>query len=628
MNRPKIIELSPKLFNMIAAGEVVERPSSVVKELVENSIDANSDVIRIELMNSGIDKITIIDNGIGMTKEDISQSIKPHATSKIQTENDLFNISTLGFRGEALPSIASISKVKITSSIDGYNGYYKRFEAGSLVEENIISFPKGTKIEVNDIFYNTPARLKHLKSESVELSHIILLVNKFALAYPDISFVLTNNTKVLFSTDGKGNLESIISEIYGLETARQMIPFSNKSGLYKISGYTSKKTNFRSNKNAMFIMINNRLIKNQNIIFAITDAYKTILPIGKYPVCVLKIEADTTLVDVNVHPTKEDVRFTDEKELRWLVTSTISEVLEKNDFEFVVKTEDFTPKYEKVETNYKPEKKTISYSWEDFKEEKAVSSKPVIKEEPIFEKEIEIVEEDTDFKYDVSFSKIEKENNVDETIFVKEEKIEELTLDFEETKNNFQDMRYIGQYNKTYLLLEKDDTLYLIDQHAAMERVKYEETISKLSNETKEFVELLLPIKLELSLSEINLLNSKKDELSKLGISYELFGNNTILVRVIPSWISKNDADKLLLEIFTTVIYDRGANRAILLDNLAKIISCKSSIKANMNILDIEVKTLLENLDNCKNPYTCPHGRPTIISFSKYEVEKLFKRVM
>lgn len=624
MNRPKIIELSPKLFNMIAAGEVVERPSSVVKELVENSIDANADVIRIELMNSGIDKITIIDNGIGMTKEDISQAIKPHATSKIQTENDLFNISTLGFRGEALPSIASISKVKITSSIDGYNGYFKRFEGGSLVEENIVSFPKGTKIEVNDIFYNTPARLKHLKGENVELSHIILLVNKFALAYPNISFVLTNNTKVLFSTDGKGNLESIISEIYGLETAKQMISFENKSGLYKISGYTSKKTNFRSNKNAMFIMINNRLIKNQNIIFAITDAYKTILPIGKYPVCVLKIEADATLVDVNVHPTKEDVRFTDERELRWLVTSTISDALNKNDFEFVVNSVDVSTKYEKTEPTFKTEKKTISYSWDDFKEEKVIATKPLKNEKSIVLKEVEVVEEEADFKYDVSY-----DNSVqEEVVFEKKEKIEEQKFEIETSKNNFQDMKYIGQYNKTYLLLEKEDTLYLIDQHAAMERVKYEETISKLSSDVNEFVELLLPIKIELSLSEINLLNNKSDELSKLGISYELFGNNTILVRVIPTWISKNDAEKLLLEIFTTIIYDRGASRSILLDNLAKIISCKSSIKANMNILDIEVNTLLKSMDNCKNPYTCPHGRPTVISFSKYEIEKLFKRVM
>ena len=624
MNRPKIIELSPKLFNMIAAGEVVERPSSVVKELVENSIDANSDVIRIELMNSGIDKITIIDNGIGMTKDDISQAIKPHATSKIQTENDLFNISTLGFRGEALPSIASISKVKITSSIDGYNGYFKQFEAGTLIDENIVSFPKGTKIEVNDIFYNTPARLKHLKSENVELSHIILLINKFALAYPDISFVLTNNTKVLFSTDGKGNLESIISEIYGLETAKQMIPFENKSGLYKISGYTSKKTYFRSNKNAMFIMINNRIIKNQNIVFAITDAYKTILPVGKYPVCILKIEADTTLVDVNVHPTKEDVRFTDERELRWLITSTISDALNKNDFEFVVNSVDISSKYEKTDPVFKTEKKTISYSWDDFKETKVISSKPVNKEEPVIIEQVEIVEEECDFKYDVTFEKTTQE----EVVFEKKEKIEEQTLDIEISKNNFQDMQYIGQYNKTYLLLEKDDTLYLIDQHAAMERVKYEETISKLSSEVKEFVELLIPIKLDLSLSEINLLNNKIDELTKLGISYELFGNNTILVRDIPSWISKNDAEKLLLEIFTTVIYDRGASRTILLDNLAKIISCKSSIKANMNILEVEVKNLLKSLDDCKNPYTCPHGRPTVISFSKYEIEKLFKRVM
>ncbi len=624
MNRPKIIELSPKLFNMIAAGEVVERPSSVVKELVENSIDANSDVIRIELMNSGIDKITIIDNGIGMTKDDISQAIKPHATSKIQTENDLFNISTLGFRGEALPSIASISKVKITSSIDGYNGYFKQFEAGTLIDENIVSFPKGTKIEVNDIFYNTPARLKHLKSENVELSHIILLINKFALAYPDISFVLTNNTKVLFSTDGKGNLESIISEIYGLETAKQMIPFENKSGLYKISGYTSKKTYFRSNKNAMFIMINNRIIKNQNIVFAITDAYKTILPVGKYPVCILKIEADTTLVDVNVHPTKEDVRFTDERELRWLITSTISDALNKNDFEFVVNSVDISSKYEKTNPVFKTEKKTISYSWDDFKETKVISSTPVKKEEPVIIEQVEIVGEGSDFKYDVTFEKTTQE----EVVFEKKEKIEEQTLDIEISKNNFQDMQYIGQYNKTYLLLEKDDTLYLIDQHAAMERVKYEETISKLSSEVKEFVELLIPIKLDLSLSEINLLNNKIDELTKLGISYELFGNNTILVRDIPSWISKNDAEKLLLEIFTTVIYDRGASRTILLDNLAKIISCKSSIKANMNILEVEVKNLLKSLDDCKNPYTCPHGRPTVISFSKYEIEKLFKRVM
>ena len=625
MNRPKIVELSPKIFNMIAAGEVVERPSSVVKELVENSIDAYSTAIRIELMNSGIDKITIIDNGIGMTKEDICQAIKPHATSKIQTENDLFNISTLGFRGEALPSIASIAKVKITSSIDGYSGYYKQFEGGTLIDENVISFPKGTKIEVNDIFYNTPARLKHLKSESVELSHIILLINKFALAYPDISFVLSNNTKVLFSTDGKGDLQEIIAEIYGLDAAKKMIAFENKSGLYKISGYTSKNSNFGSNKNAMFIMINNRIIKNQNIIFAITDAYKTYLPIGKYPITVLKIETDNSLVDVNVHPTKEDVRFTDERELRWLITSTISEALNKTDLVFEVSSTDFKPTIIEKEDYHKEEKKKISYSWDDFKEETVIK-----KEETTFEK-IKVSKEeniDDEINYDSLIYTQPKTEIKEEIELPKPVHAKEQTFDLEEEKTEFSNLRYIGQYNKTYLLLEKDDTLYLIDQHAAMERVKYEETISKLEKETQEFVDLLVPIKLELSISELNLLNKKEDELTKLGISYELFGNNTILVRTIPSWISKNNVENILLEIFTTIIYDKGLSRAIMLDNLAKIISCKASIKANMNILEIEVRSLLSMLDKCKNPYTCPHGRPTIISFSKYEIEKLFKRVI
>ena len=404
-----------------------------------------------------------------------------------------------------------------------------------------------------------------------------------------------------------------------------MIAFENKSGLYKISGYTSKNSNFRSNKNAMFIMINNRIIKNQNIIFAITDAYKTYLPIGKYPITVLKIETDNSLVDVNVHPTKEDVRFTDERELRWLITSTISEALNKTDLVFEVSSTDFKPTIIEKEDYHKEEKKKISYSWDDFKEETVIK-----KEEPTFEKTKVSKEEniDDEINYDSLIYTQPKTEIKEEIELLKPVHAKEQTFDLEEEKTEFSNLRYIGQYNKTYLLLEKDDTLYLIDQHAAMERVKYEETISKLEKETKEFVDLLVPIKLELSISELNLLNKKEDELTKLGISYELFGNNTILVRTIPSWISKNNVENILLEIFTTIIYDKGLSRAIMLDNLAKIISCKASIKANMNILEIEVRSLLSMLDKCKNPYTCPHGRPTIISFSKYEIEKLFKRVM
>ena len=619
MINSKIIELSPKLFNMIAAGEVVERPASVVKELVENSIDANSSIIRVELMNSGLDKITVIDNGNGMSKDDISQAIKPHATSKIKTESDLFNIATLGFRGEAIPSIASISKFKITSSVDGYSGYYKYFEAGTLIDENIISFPKGTKIEVNDIFYNTPARLKHLKSEATELSQIIVLLNKFALAYPEITFVLTNNTKVLFSTDGQGDVLSVISEIYGLDTAKKMLKFEGKSGLYNINGYTTSNNVFRSNKNALFIMINNRIIKNQNIVYAIMDAYKTLLPIGKYPITILKIEADHSLVDVNVHPTKEDVRFTDELELRRLVTNTITDVLFKKDLIFEAKASDIK---NEIKTLYKEEPivKKPTFSWDDFKEDK-----PVSKNEPVIQKN-SIKESNEDFYYETVYR---EEPIIKDDIFI-EEKVEFQSFDFitKEKEYNFCDMTYIGQYNKTYLLLEKDDNLYLIDQHAAMERVKYEETINKLKNPTRSFLDLIVPIKLDLSVYEIGLLKNKEKAFEELGIKFEYFGNTSLLIRSIPFWINKNDVDSNLLEVFTTIIYDKGMNRAILFDNLAKIISCKSSIKANMNILADEVKSLLTSLDECKNPYTCPHGRPTIISFSKYEIEKLFKRVM
>ncbi len=623
MINSKIVELSPKLFNMIAAGEVVERPASVVKELVENSIDASANVIRIELMNSGIDKITVIDNGSGMSKDDISQAIKPHATSKIKTETDLFNISTLGFRGEAIPSIASISKMRITSSTDGYTGYFKYFEGGTLIEENITSFPKGTKIEVNDIFFNTPARLKHLKSEATELSQIILLVNKIALAYPNISFVLTNNTKVLFSTDGQNEILNVIAEIYGLDTAKKMIHFSDKSGLYQIEGYTTNNNIFRSNKNAMFMMINNRIIKNQNLHYAIMDSYKTLLPIGRYPITILKITSEPTLVDVNVHPTKEEVRFTDEIELRRLITSSISDALFKKELVCEATSSDIKSKpipIPLVKESTSDSKTT--FTWDDFEEKEIIiknDTRKTINHD-------DVLDEEDDFSYDTSFN---------EPRYIKEEfriidkiDVQSFDLGTNDNTNHFSSMRYIGQYNKTYLLLEKDNDLYLIDQHAAMERVKYEETINRLNNPTDSFYDLLVPIKIDLSVFEIELLKDNQKLLDDLGITFEEFGSTSILVRSIPSWINKTNVDVNLQEIFNMILKGSKMSRAILFDNLAKIVSCKSSIKANMYILEDEVKTLLESLDNCKNPYTCPHGRPTVIHFSLYEIEKLFKRVM
>lgn len=627
MNNSKIKELSPKLFNMIAAGEVVERPASVVKELVENSIDALATVIRIDLMNSGLDKITVVDNGIGMSKEDIEQAIKPHATSKIQTEEDLFSISTLGFRGEAIPSIASISKMRITSSVDGYKGFFKYFEAGTLINEDYTSFPRGTKIEVADIFYNTPARFKHLKSESTELSQITLLLNKISLAYPNISFILTNNVKVIFSTDGQNQILNNVSQIYGVDIAKKMIALSGKSGLYQIDGYITNNSIFRPNKNSIFIMINNRIIKNQNLYYAIMDGYKTLLPIGKYPIAIIRISCDPTLVDVNVHPTKEEVRFTDENELRHLITTSISSSLFSKEMIYEVDVEkEINPKIN-YEDSTIPKTK-ISYSWDDFKEKKLddINTKFEFTNDKN-DVSTSFLNENLDFSYELPKDEFQPVQ------MIENEKYNQQSFEMSLSSNKFSEMKYLGQFNKTYLLLEKDDTLYMIDQHAAMERVRYENVIDKLNHPSNTYYDLLIPIKIDLSLSEIQLLKQKESLINELGIKYEDFGNNQIIVRSIPTWINQQkfedkNIDTNLVEIFTTIINDKTINRAVLFDNLAKIISCKSSIKANMNILEQEVKELLISLDQCQNPYTCPHGRPTIVKFSKYEIEKLFKRVI
>ena len=618
-NRPKIIELSEELTNMIAAGEVIERPSSIVKELIENSIDALASVIRVDLMNSGLDKISITDTGIGMTAEDIALAIKPHATSKIKLASDLFSIHTLGFRGEALPSIAAIAKMKITSSINGYEGYFKVFEFGKQIEEGLTSFPQGTKIEVSQVFQNTPARLKHLGSEQVELSHIVQIINKMSLAYPEISFVLTNNTKVLFSTDGSNNFDIIISEIYGNEVTKLMLPFEGSSSLYQIKGYTSSNSVFRSNKNAIIIMINHRIIRNQNLVFAIMDAYKGYLPVNKYPITILEIHADPSYVDVNVHPTKQEVRFTDEKELRLLITETIRKVLMKVELVYEVDMHHLNSRTANSLSNFDNTKLPPSLQWDDF----AIS-------EP---REAKTIKKDTAISMDTSILKDETDL-IEHAISQQHIKLEEEIIQPQfNLRNNFksdffQTMQYLGQYHKTYLLLEKEESLYLIDQHAAMERVMYEKITKSFTETTTEFYELLVPIKMDLPLYEIDLLETKKIELEKIHITYERFGKNTILVRKVPIWIPHNLEMEFIYDIFHYLLEDKHVSKQLMYDNLAKMLSCKQSIKANMAILKNEVSALLTDLDACLNPYTCPHGRPTIIHFSKYEIEKMFKRVM
>lgn len=610
MSLPIINELSKELANLISAGEVVERPSSVVKELVENAIDAQSSVIKIELINSGIKKISVLDNGFGMTKDQIPVSVKPHATSKIKTSQDLFNIATLGFRGEALPSIQSVSKLKISSCTDGINGYFYQYKSSDLIEEGPTSMPIGTKVEVENLFFNTPARLKHLSTESVELSHITTLINRMALANPNIQFILINNNKVVYQTDGSGDLISLMGQTYGLDVAKNLVKFENKNDLYHIKGYSTTNNVYRSNKNYINIVINNRIIRNLNILFAVTDAYKSIIPVGKYPITLLEIECDPSLIDVNVHPTKLEIRFTDELILRELITSTIGKALYQTSLVYEAKEQDIKKEVFVEDTPY------VSVIKEPEPE--------IIKEESI-ETLWDMFDEDNDIELDDEDEEYEDDD-------------EEFDFDFESPKPEiqkvefvesiFDTLTYIGQYHKTYLLFDGGSDLYLIDQHAAMERCMYEKISKSFEAESNTSCELLIPIKLEFSVSELPLINEKEQELSKLGIKFEPFGGTTIIVREIPLWIPKNLEIEFINDIINHLINNQNVSKSIMYESLAKKLSCKKSIKANTFILESEVKELINSLKQCNMPYTCPHGRPTLVKISTYEIEKMFKRVI
>ena len=641
MNRKPIQILSNELANMISAGEVVERPVSVVKELVENAVDAEATSIKIELLDSGLKYISVSDNGIGMLKDEIPIALKRHATSKIATKIDLFSISSLGFRGEALPSIASVSKMRITSSTDGITGYFYEFINLNINDSGYIAAKKGTKIEVEDLFYNTPARYKHLSNLTQELSNIMLFVNRLAIAYPNIAFFVTNNNKTLLQTNG-GNLEedtflNVMSNVYGNDVAKNLIPFKGKNSLYSIEGYTTKNSVFRSNKNYINIIVNDRIIRNQQLVYAITDAYKTILPVGKYPITVLKIDTDPTLIDVNAHPSKLEIRFTEEYELRKLISQTLEQALHQVDLVYtnvsdIISEDNFQaferqiPSDSKTQTLQKGFK--LDDVWSMFEEEKMSVSKNNDNDEDD-EKDDEVINEDFDFsQYDVELTK--PSNKV--TTF--QEETDNYKESFEQTKlvetkqMKFQDLQYIGQYNKTYLLFEYENDLYLIDQHAGMERFMYEKILHSFNDNKITTYELLVPINIELTSSELIIIENKIGDLEKMGFSVEVFSNTSILFRVIPTWIPNGLEMEFIHDIVNHLLTNQKTGKAIMYDSLAKKLSCKKSIKANMGITTPEVNELLKKLDQCHMPFTCPHGRPTLIKITKYEIEKMFKRVM
>ncbi|WP_026570286.1 MULTISPECIES: DNA mismatch repair endonuclease MutL [Sediminibacillus] len=622
-----IQQMPDALANKIAAGEVVERPASVVKELVENSIDANSSYIKIEVSEAGLQKIKITDNGSGMDETDCERSVLRHATSKISNENDLFHVRTLGFRGEALASIAAVSKLTIKSSTGDEAGTLLELEGGKLVKKEKSDARQGTEIMVENLFFNTPARLKYMKTIHTELGHITDVMNRMALSHPTVRFEVYHNERQLFRSPGRGDLLQIIAQVYGMNVAKKMVPVEHSTLDFSIQGYVAKPEVTRASRNYISTIVNGRFIRSIPLSKAIAKGYHTLLPIGRHPLVVLNIQMDPILVDVNVHPAKLEVRFSKEKELFEAIESTIREAFRKetlipeasqpkpNRLESVQDSFSFhEPSSYTVKENAYPHDERGDYSptvhgqlVESAEEASDLSMKERLKESATYD--------------EVLKGQVENESRSGEQKIVIEEE--------QEIKSDRLPAMYpIGQHHGTYILAQNENGLYIIDQHAAQERIKYEFFKEKIGEVPNEVQELLMPLTFDFSKQEALLIEQHQDEFRKIGLFFEPFGEQSYAIRSHPQWFPKGFEEEVIQEIVEQVIADEKVNIKKIREEAAILMSCKRSIKANHYLNHDDMFRLLEDLRKSTDPFTCPHGRPIIAHFSAYDMEKMFKRVM
>ncbi|MHA6251214.1 DNA mismatch repair endonuclease MutL [Oceanobacillus sp. CAU 1775] len=612
----KIKQMPIELSNKIAAGEVVERPSSVVKELVENSIDANSSSIKVELVEAGIEQIKVTDNGDGMVEEDSQIAFLPHATSKIRTENDLFRVRTLGFRGEALASIAAVSKLTLKTSTGEGAGITLNLEDGKIIDKKKSDARKGTEITVNQLFYNTPARLKYMKSLHTELGHITDLLNRLALSHPEIRFEAVHNGRTLFKTSGTGDLLQVISHIYGMSVAKKMIPVSYESLDFKVEGLIAKPEVTRASRNFISTIINGRYIRSFPLTKAITDGYHTLLPIGKFPIVVLKIDMDPILVDVNVHPTKLEVRFSKDKELFEVVRETIKKAFREQTLIPEVEHKEKRPKIDTTQESFDFPSTSKYNSTENTLNQN--TSQPSYSEPNYFSRS-----ESSTKRYEPT----EHVESINETL-APIESLSGETVDPVEPLKRVPTIYPIGQLQGTYILGQNENGLYMIDQHAAQERIKYEFFKEKLGRPVKESQELLIPLTFEFSNQEALFIENYKDRLEEVGLFFEPFGFKTYIIRSYPNWFPKGFEEEVIREMVEQVMHDEKVNIEAIREEAAIMMSCKRSIKANHYLTEEEMFRLIEDLRATQDPFTCPHGRPIIVHLTTYELEKMFKRIM
>lgn len=588
----KIQVMSEDLANKIAAGEVVERTMNVVKELVENSIDAKSTKIKIELLDSGVKEVKITDNGVGMNREDATIAFERHATSKLKTLDDLFHIDSLGFRGEALPSIAAVSHILLKTS-DGFEGTEVEISGGKILNITSSDIRQGTVITVRDLFYNTPVRLKYLRNLYAELATIIDYINKMALSYPMIKFTLKNNDKLLLNTDGSNRLLKVIHDIYGLSVTKKMIEIKGENDDYQIQGYISYPELMKSNRNAITTLINGRVIKNNELVRMITDSYHTYMPQDKFPIVVLQIDVDPILIDVNIHPTKMDIKFSKLDTLKELMTTLIKEKLQSLTL---------IPDASR-QTSVEGNEMKISNHYSTYSERNV---------------EFDPKQKEAEFE---EFEKISLQLEVQEESSTYEPK-----QSSEEEPTRIKEMYPVGLVHGTYVIAENEDGMFIIDQHAANERINYEYYLEQMSHPLPTKSDLLIPISIELPSNEYLVIKEHLDLLEQLGFTIEEFGWNTLAFRAVPFWLPKGNEENAIRQVLDIISTRENFELSKFVDHVAATVACKASIKANDFITIDDMRTLLTRLRACKNPFTCPHGRPTIITYSSYELEKMFKR--
>lgn len=562
-----IKKLDPVIANKIAAGEVIEKLANVVKELVENAIDAKAKQIDVELIDSGLKLIKVTDDGLGMDESDIKAAFDRHATSKIMSVNDLFRITSLGFRGEAIPSIASIAKMTITSNPKDHAKTVV-FDNGRFIEMKDASLNRGTQVIVEKIFYYTPARFKYLKSEAYELAMIQNLMYQFALAYPNISFRLTNNQKLLLNVQGDGQVRQIMAQIYGTNVGKSLIAFSGESRDYKIQGFTTKPVINRSNRNYIHIIVNHRVIQDTEIVRAILESYDQLIPKQRYPITALYIDVDPILIDVNVHPRKQEIKFSEKKALLDLIHKTISKELGDKPIYQEVESKDIQTRMEFHYDKDTNDEDHVTHEIQEPKETQQASSKPKLP-----------------------------------------------------------DMSYIGQYRGTYLLFQNDEGLFMVDQHAAAERIRYERYLKEMEKNNQFTQSTIFPLSLDFPADIITQVKQFEKEIKAIGIDCH-FETHRIQVEAIPHWFPKGFEDIYIEAIVDAIVDGKDVSKKNLIDDLAKLLSCKHSLKANAYITEAEAFRLIQDLRQCQRPYTCPHGRPIVVKVKHSQVEHWFNRVI